>query len=128
KKGKTRKGNKWVKGILARGCRAIVYQKKDCRITEFFQRVKRRQGDAKAGVATIHLYLRIIHHMLSNKIPYEELGEEYMQEQSRQQVSKLMKQLNRLGYAVELTPTTRRCKSRCCHHSSVFTDHTPYVV
>jgi len=101
KKSKSRKGNKHLKAMLCQSVWAI-HRKKDCRITAFFHRVKRRQGEKKAAIATAHLYLRIIYHILSNKVEYSELGTHYLPNKKERTLEQLKKQIEKMGYAIQL--------------------------
>ncbi len=47
----------------------------------------------------------IIYHLLRNQATYQEKGETFLEEQERQGTEKrLVRQLSRLGYRVELQP------------------------
>jgi len=85
-------------------CQSVwaIHRKKDCRITAFFHRVKRRQGEKKAAIATAHLYLRIIYHILSNKVEYSELGTHYLPNKKERTLEQLKKQIEKMGYAIQL--------------------------
>lgn len=81
--GKTRskrvgKGNSYLKKVLAQGALAVS-QGKPNRIQAFFFRVRRNTGHKKAVIATVHLMLRIIYRMFSDRSRYQELGENYLQ-------------------------------------------------
>lgn len=101
KKSKSRKGNKHLKSMLCQSVWAIN-RKKDCRITAFFHRVKRRQGEKKAAMATAHLYLRIIYRILSDKAAYSELGTHYLPDKKERTLNHLKKQIEKMGYAIQL--------------------------
>jgi transposase len=101
KKSKSRKGNKHLKAMLCQSVWAIN-AKKDCRITSFFHRVKRRQGDKKAVMATAHLYLKIIYFVLSDKVEYRELGTHYLPNKKERTLGQLKKQIEKMGYAIQL--------------------------
>jgi transposase len=101
KKSKSRKGNKHLKAMLCQSVWAIN-AKKDCRITSFFHRVKRRQGDKKAVMATAHLYLKIIYFVLLDKVKYRELGTHYLPNKKERTLGQLKKQIEKMGYAIQL--------------------------
>lgn len=103
KKAKSRKGNKHLKAMLCQSVWAIN-AKKDCRITSFFHRVKKRQGEKKAAMATAHLYLRIIYRILSDKVEYSELGTHYLPDKKERTLDQLRKQIEKMGYAIQLEP------------------------
>jgi hypothetical protein len=49
--------------------------------------------------------LRIVYHLLIDQHPYEDLGERYFDNRQKNQVSRrLVRRLQRLGYAVHLEP------------------------
>lgn len=101
KKSKSRHGNKQLKSMLCQSAWAIN-TKKDCRITSFFHRVKRRQGEKKAAIATAHLYLRIIYRILSDKVEYCELGSHYIPDKKERTLNQLKKQIQKMGYSIQL--------------------------
>lgn len=101
KKSKSRHGNKQLKSMLCQSAWAIN-GKKDCRITSFFHRVKRRQGEKKAAIATAHLYLRIIYRVLSDKVEYCELGSHYLPDKKERTLDQLKKQIQKMGYSIQL--------------------------
>ena len=52
-----------------------------------------------------HSILRIVYHLLIDQHPYEDLGELYFDNRQKDQVSRrLVRRLQRLGYAVHLEP------------------------
>lgn len=53
-------------------------------------------------MAIAHLMIRIIYVMLRDRVPYEELGREYLIS-DEQAAEFLVKKLQKLGYRVELT-------------------------
>jgi transposase len=56
-------------------------------------------------VAVAHSILVILYHLLRNRTPFQEKGEAFFEEQERQGTQKrLVRQLSRLGYRVELQP------------------------
>jgi transposase len=59
------------------------------------------------AVAHAHSILRIVHHLLIDEHPFEDLGEAYFDQRQRQHVSRRLKQrLERLGYRVQLEALT----------------------
>ncbi|GIP20263.1 hypothetical protein J22TS3_05380 [Paenibacillus sp. J22TS3] len=51
---------------------------KGTRLASFFYRIQKRRGQKKATIAAAHLILRIIYRMLKDKIPYREVGWDYI--------------------------------------------------
>lgn len=63
------------------------------------------RGIKRAAVAVGHSILVIYYQMLTTSQPYEEKGEDYfIQRDQHERERRLVKQLERLGYAVNLTP------------------------
>jgi hypothetical protein len=70
-----------------------------------YRRLAKRRGSKRAAVAVAHSILVIIYYLLSNQTTYQEKGETFFEEQERQGAEKrLVRQLSRLGYHVELQP------------------------
>lgn len=74
---RVRKGNSYLKKVWAQGA-ATISQGKSNRIRAFFFRTRKNAGHKKAIIATIHLLLRIIYRILSDKSRYQELGGSYL--------------------------------------------------
>jgi transposase len=103
--GKTRKGNRWLRGALVEAAHSSTRTK--TYLAAQFRRLATRHGPKKAMVAVAHSILRIIYHLLLDEHPFEDLGEAYFDQRQRQQVSRRLKQrLERLGYRVQLEPLT----------------------
>jgi transposase len=104
--GKTRKGNPWLRCLLVQAAHSASHQKR-CYLAEQYRRLAKRRGSKRAAVAVAHSILVIIYHLLSYQITYQEKGETFFEEQERQGAEKrLVRQLSRLGYHVELQPVT----------------------
>ena len=102
--GKTRKGNPWLRCLLVQAAHSASHQKK-CYLAEQYRRIAKRRGSKRAAVAVAHSILVIIYHLLSNQTTYQEKGETFFEEQERQGAQKrLVRQLTRLGYHVDLQP------------------------
>lgn len=102
--GKTRKGNPWLRCLLVQAAHSVARQKQ-CYLAEQYRRIAKRRGAKRAAIAVAHSILVIIYHLLSNQTTYQEKGETYFEEQERQGAEKrLVRQLSRLGYHVELQP------------------------
>jgi len=98
---RTRKSNRTLKAILCQV--AHVNARSQNRISAFFHRIRKRRGALKAVVATAHLILRIIYHILKNRIPYHELGPEYDKAQ-KPSVHHWVQKIKQQGYEVFVTP------------------------
>jgi transposase len=102
--GKTRKGNPWLRCLLVQAAHSASHQKQ-CYLAEQYRRIAKRRGAKRAAIAVAHSILVIIYHLLSNQTTYQEKGESFFEEQERQGAEKrLVRQLSRLGYHVELQP------------------------
>ena len=73
-----------------------------------YRQIARRRGPNKAAVAVAHSLLDAIWHILTTGEVFTDLGEDYFtsRHDKEHQASWLTAQLEKLGYAVELTPTT----------------------
>jgi len=104
--GKTRKGNPWLRCLLVQAAHSASHQK-HCYLAEQYRRIAKRRGSKRAAVAVAHSILVIIYHLLRDQTMYREKGEAFFEEQERQGAEKrLVRQLARLGYHVELQPIT----------------------
>lgn len=102
--GKTRKGNPWLRRLLIQVAHAAARRKQGYLAAQY-RRIASRRGVKRAAMAVAHSILTIIYHVLSNRTPYQERGETFFDEQERQATEKrLVRQLTRLGYQVELQP------------------------
>jgi transposase len=102
--GKTRKGNPWLRCLLVQAAHSASHQKQ-CYLAEQYRRLAKRRGAKRAAVAVAHSILVIIYYLLSQQTFYQEKGETFFEEQERQGAEKrLVRQLSRLGYHVELQP------------------------
>jgi transposase len=102
--GKTRKGNPWLRCLLVQAAHSASHQK-NCYLAEQYRRIAKRRGSKRAAIAVAHSILVMIYHLLCNRTTYQEKGETFFEEQERQGAEKrLVRQLSRLGYRVELQP------------------------
>ncbi len=102
--GKTRKGNPWLRRILIQVAHAASRQK-NCYLAAQYRRIAARRGAKRAAMAVAHRMLVIIYHLLSEGTTYQERGETFFEERDRDATERrLVNQLHRLGYQVELQP------------------------
>lgn len=102
--GKTRKGNPWLRRILIQVAHAASRQKNGYLAAQY-RRIAARRGAKRAAMAVAHSILVIIYHLLSEGTTYEERGEAFFEERDREATERrLVNQLTRLGYQVELQP------------------------
>src|SRR5438552_13080716 len=105
--GKTRKGSPWLRCLLVQAAHSASHQK-NCSLAEQYRRIAKRRGSKRAAIAVAHSILVIIYHLLSNQTTYLEKGETFFEERDREGTQKrLVRQLSRLGYQVELQPITQ---------------------
>jgi transposase len=105
--GKTRKGNPWLRCLLVQAAHSASHQKQ-CYLAEHYRRIAKRRGAKRAAIAVAHSILVMIYHLLRNQTTYQEKGETFFEEQERQGAEKrLVRQLARLGYHVELQPRSQ---------------------
>jgi transposase len=102
--GKTRKGNPWLRCLLVQAAHSVSRQKQ-WYLAEQYRRLAKRRGAKRAAIAVAHSILVIAYHLLCSRTPYQEKGEHFFEELERQGAEKrLVRQLSRLGYRVELQP------------------------
>lgn len=97
-----RKGNHFLKSILVQAATAAV-KTKGSYYQAKFSRLCKRRGYKRAIVAIAHSMLIAIYYMIREQRQYQELGAHCFDKRSTQSKAKsLVKQLERLGYNVEL--------------------------
>ena len=79
---------------------------KNCYVAVRFWRIAKRRGQQRALIAVAHTLLVIIWHMLSEGTVYTEIGVDYLARNDNPDRRRrhLVKQLEQLGYQVDLTP------------------------
>jgi transposase len=102
--GKTRKGSQWLRTALVEAAHAASHCK-DSYLSAQYHRLAFRRGKKRAAVTLAHTLLIIIYHMLAQEEEYQELGGTYFDELDREKKEqRLVRQLERLGFEVALTP------------------------
>jgi transposase len=102
KSGKTRKGNRWLRGALIEAAQAAANTNESA-LQARHRRVMRHRGYNKATMAVAHAMLRAIYHMLAEGTAYRELGPDYYDRRHKQRVTRrAIQMLERLGYRVTL--------------------------
>lgn len=100
---RTRKGNPWLKAALVEAAAAAI-RNKDGFLYAMYRRIAARRGHMRALVAVAHQILIIIFHLLTQHASFQDLGSAYYDQHDRIAIQKhAIKQLERLGYHVELT-------------------------
>lgn len=68
-----------------------------------YHRLAARRGKKKAIVAVAHSVLKSVYHVLKENVPYNELGEDYLNNRIEEKRRKyLKKELQKMGYKVDL--------------------------
>jgi transposase len=106
--GKARKGNAALRSALCEAAWSAA-KTRDTYLAAQFKRFSRRFGkrnESKAIFAVAHTMLVGIWWMLTNNVDYQELGGDYFEQRTDQaaQTRRLVRQLERLGHQVSLTP------------------------
>ncbi|PPQ27464.1 IS110 family RNA-guided transposase [Rhodopila globiformis] len=101
---KLRKGAPWLKVILVQCARAASRTKGKYYKAQFW-RLCARHGKKKAACAVAASMLTAIYHMLKDGTEHQDLGAEYFDRRPPEaKAKKLVGQLAKLGFAVELRP------------------------
>jgi len=104
--GKTRKGSQWLRTALVEAAHAASHAK-DSYLSAQYHRLAFRRGKKRAAIALAHTLLIIVYHLLAQKEEYQDLGGTYFDELDREQKEKrLVRQLEKLGFEVALTPVS----------------------
>lgn len=102
KPGTTTHGNKHLKTILTEFA-WIASKMKGTYLWAKYQSLVGRRGKKKTLVAVGHKILIMCYHILKYKVPYKELGSNYLDVRKKDRIAKsYIKRLTNLGYAVTL--------------------------
>lgn len=101
---KVRPGNPYLKGAL--GIAAFgAAGTKNTYLQARYRRLAARRGPLKALVATEHSMITAIWHLLTDRVPYHELGGDYFARRDPERATRqAVGRLNQLGYTVTLNP------------------------
>jgi transposase len=100
--GRTTKGNRWLRGTMVQVAWAASHSK-GTYLAAQYRRLAGRRGKKKALVAVAHSILIIIYYILKRRLPYRELGPEYLEKlESKHLTRHLVRRLERLGHKVIL--------------------------
>ncbi len=98
--GRTRHGNRWLKGVLLQAALAAT-RVKDGYLGAQFRRIAKRRGAQRAAIAVAHSLLTIVYHVLKSGTPYREAGAAYFDRfDAGKQAQYHLRRLAELGYAV----------------------------
>jgi transposase len=108
KSGRIRKGSKWLDAALHEAAMAAS-RTKGTYLSAQYARLRARRGHAKAIRAVQHSILVAIWHMLTNQVPYQDLGADYFQRRNttEHQAKRLVNDLKKLGYHVTVEAPAR---------------------
>lgn len=99
-----RKGNIHLKTTLVQAA-VCAARTKGSYYKDKYHRLKARRGSLRAAMAIAHKILVAVFHMLAKTIPFQELGETFLDQQaSKRTTTNLVRRLNTLGYYVLLRP------------------------
>lgn len=102
---KIREGNAWLKTALCQAAWAAVRRKQRGYLHAQYRRIRARRGQKKALVAVGATLLTAIHAVLSTRRPFRDLGADFFEHKNTEQVvANHIKQLEKLGFKVELLP------------------------
>ena len=96
------KGNIHLKTALVEAALAAA-RTKGTYLRDKYYRLKARRGAKRAGLAIAHKIVVAVFHMLSQQIPYRDLGDLYLDKLNKSHLTRnLVHRLERLGYRVTL--------------------------
>jgi transposase len=103
--GETTHGSPGLRAMLGEVAWSIAHTA-DTSLAVQYHRLARRCGKRKAIVAVSPTLLVIVYHLLRDQRPYSDLGADYFDQLDRTRLERRsVRQLERLGYAVTLTPS-----------------------
>jgi transposase len=106
KSGKKRHGNKYLESLLTQVSWAAV-RRKDTYLRPKFQRLAYRRGAKKAIIAIGHSIIKMLYHIIKERVCYLEPEKQQLTEQQKQKaLKKHLKAMERLGYKVEFQNVT----------------------
>ena len=102
--GRTRKGNKWLRAALTEAAQAAA-RTKDTYLGARYHRLVGRGGATTATLAVAHSILAAAYRLLRDGTTYREPGGNFFDERDEAAVrGRLVRRLERLGYAVTIEP------------------------
>ncbi len=107
KSSRLRKGAPWLKTMLVQ-CAWAASRKKDSYYKVQFNRLRSRRGPKKAICAVAASMLTAIYHILKDGTEHQDLGADHFDRRSTEvKAKRLVEQLAKLGYQVELQPIAK---------------------
>lgn len=105
-KNRSRRGNPYLKSILVQAAASAI-NTNGSYLQAKFKRLKQSRGHKRALLAIAHAILVAIYHMLKNNEPYRDLGSDHVRKiEPERKASLLVRQLQNLGFQVQLQPTS----------------------
>jgi transposase len=102
KRERARRGNVHLRTALVNAAIAAAKTKGSFLKDKYF-RLKARRGGMRAALAIAHKILVSAYHMISQQVPYRELGDAYLDQiDATRTANNLVRRLERLGYVVEI--------------------------
>ena len=102
KSGKTREGNRWLRGALTQAAWAAT-RTKGTYLSALYRRLAARRGSKHAIVAVGHAILISAYYMWKHKQPYHELVDTFFDQLKPDKTgNRLSKRLAKLGYSLQL--------------------------
>jgi transposase len=106
KKGPVRKGNVYLKTALVQAAQGAS-RTKGTYLKSKYHRLRSRRGPRAAGVAVAHKIIVAVYYVLATGLHYRDLGENYLDRLApRRTAGRLLNQLKRMGYNVQVVETT----------------------
>lgn len=103
---RTGQGNRWLRATMAQAAWAAA-RTKNSYFNAQFRRIAARRGKNRAQIAVSHSLLVTIYHMLKNQTDYQDLGADYFDRRSPEQLARsLVRRLEKLGLLVTVQPRT----------------------
>ena len=100
--GRTGKGNKWLRAVLVECAHAVGHTKGTYLGTKF-RRFASRKGKKRAAVMVAHRILEAAYFILRDKVPYRELGDQYLDAHHREHLIRHhVRRLESLGLHIDI--------------------------
>lgn len=104
--GKTAKGNRFARRVLTQAAWASVRVKASY-LGAQYRRIASRRGRKRAIVAVAHSITVAVHHMLTDRVSFKDLGADFFDKLNRDGLQKYyVKRLRNLGFEVQLQETS----------------------
>jgi transposase len=102
KSGRTGKGHKWLRAVLVECAHAAGHTKETYLGTKF-RRFASRKGQKRAAVMVAHRILEAASFSIRDKVPYRELGDQYVDTQHREHLIRHhIRRLESLGLHIDI--------------------------